>query len=108
MRVEHLRGDAPIESGEPGPLRFVEPVVSVYDVDVAARPDDPPEARLPAKHRTDRVVLEVIDQGDPRTELRFSNQTVEACRERALRQINVIQFGREVCDQARTRTKGEA
>src|SRR6187200_71407 len=107
MRVEHFGRDAAIESRKARQRLFVEPVVRVDEVHVAAGAHDPAEPRLPPEHRAHRVVLEVVDQRDPWRELRLADETVETGRERALWQVDVVELGRRVDDVARADAQRE-
>src|SRR5918994_5373468 len=69
VRVGDLRDGAAIEGAEALRLEL-SPVVSVNEKQVVAGPQNPAEARLPAENAAHRVVLNIVADRNPGTELR--------------------------------------
>ena len=70
---EQLGGDALVLRHEAIDRGIIQPVVRIDDVDIAAGSHNPPKSRLPAGDATLRVVLDVVDEGNERCELRLAD-----------------------------------
>src|SRR5688572_6675859 len=97
QRVDDLRRSAAVECLKQPALRPFEllPVLRVNEEHVVAWPLDPSESHLPPEGPGDVVILEVVHQRQPGTDLGVCRRAEQAGREVALRQLQHVALSLE-------------
>lgn len=87
VRVKNFRRGFAVQ-GRARARGVVQPVVRIDEVDVIARTQDPSISELPAKDAGNRIVLKIVGDGNPGTELIVGVQSQERRREFSLCQLD--------------------